>query len=779
MRNLIGKKMLFIDGGLGTMIGKTDVLPEILNIKEPERIKKIHTAYLQSGADIITSNTFGANRFKLQNYSVSEIVEAAMRNARECAEKFGRGFVTLDVGPLGALLKPMGTVDFEDAYSAFAETVTAGQKYADMISLETFTDIYELKAAVLAAKECSSLPVLASVSLDKDGKMLCGADIMSVVAMLEGLRVDVIGLNCGFGPDKYKPIFEKLQKISSTPIAIVPNAGLPRFVNGETVFDLDAEAFSNIMREFAEKGAQLLGGCCGTTPEHIRLTREKCSGVKMKLPENKNITFVSSFGAGVEIGKRPIVIGERINPTGKKKLKEALRNNDIEYILKEGISQQENGADVLDVNVGLPEIDETAMMKKAVFELQSILSIPLQIDSSSPEALEAAMRIYNGKPMINSVNGKKESMDAVFPLVQKYGGVLVGLTLDEDGIPEKAEGRFKIAEKIINEAAKYGIDKKDIIIDPLTLTVSSEPSAPRETLRAVNMIHEKLHAHTVLGVSNVSFGLPERPTANTAFLTMAMHSGLSAAIMNPLSSQMMGAVAAFNALMGFDEDCRNYIERFSETEKNEKAAFTELSLRDIIELGLKSAAYDKTLEMLKNTDGLEIINEHIIPALDAVGKGFEEKKIYLPSLLSSAETAKNAFAAISDSSKETKSGEDKILLATVHGDIHDIGKNIVKLLLQNYGFDVVDLGKDVESEKIVECAVRENIHLIGLSALMTTTVSSMEETIKALRETGKDFKIVVGGAVLTREYADMIGADCYAPDALATVNYAKKIFGRN
>ena len=778
MRNLIGKKMLFIDGGLGTMIGKTDVLPEILNVTKPDRIKMIHKAYLESGADIISSNTFGANRFKLHDYPVEQIVEAAMQNARQCIGELGRGFVTLDIGPLGALLKPMGTIDFEDAYKAFAETVKAGEKYADMISLETFTDIYELKAAVLAAKENTDLPVLASVSLDKDGKMLCGADIESVVALLEGLRVDIMGLNCGFGPDMYKPIFEVLLEISSTPLAIVPNAGLPRFVNGETIFDLDAEGFSDIMREFAEGGAQLLGGCCGTTPEHIRLMKEKCSGVKMKFPEKKDITLVSSFGAGVEIGGRPVVIGERINPTGKKKLKEALKNGDIEYILREGIAQQENGADILDVNVGLPEINEIEIMKKAVFELQSILSIPLQLDSSSPEALEAAMRIYNGKPMINSVNGKKESMDAVFPLVQKYGGVLVGLTLDENGIPKKAEGRYKIAEKIINEASKYGIDKKDIIIDPLTLTVSSEPLAPRETLCAVKMITEELKVHTVLGVSNVSFGLPERAVANTAFLTMAMHSGLSAAIMNPLSAPMMGAVSAFNALMGFDIDCRDYIKRFGRVEKNENISFNELSLKDIIELGLKNAAYEKTAEMLKNKDGLEIINKYIIPALDEVGKGYEEKKIYLPSLLSSAETAKNAFAAISDCAPEAKSCGEKVLLATVRGDIHDIGKNIVKLLLQNYGFDVVDLGKDVKAEKIVECAVRENIKLIGLSALMTTTVPSMEKTIKALRETGKDFKVVVGGAVLTREYADMIGADCYAPDALATVNYAKKVFGR-
>lgn len=775
-KETLGKKLLFIDGAMGTMIGKTDVLPEVLNITAPERIKKIHTAYLDAGADIITTNTFGANRFKMKDYTVEDIIKAALKNARECVDKYGK-LVTLDIGPLGALLAPMGNVSFDEAYDVFAQIVKCAKYGADLISIETMTDTYELKAAVLAAKENSDLPVIATVSLDRDGNLLCGADILSVVSLLEGLGVDALGFNCGFGPAQLEEFFGELKKYASIPIALVPNGGLPRFENGETVYDLTAGEFSDIMAEFACGGAHLLGGCCGTTPEHIRLTKEKCKDIKITPPESKNITSVSSFGKGVLIGEKPVIIGERINPTGKKKLKEALRNNEIDYVLKEGINQYEAGAHILDVNVGLPEIDEASMMSKCVFELQSILSLPLQLDSSSPEVLEKAMRIYNGKPLINSVNGKKVSMEAVFPLVKKYGGVVVGLTLDERGIPDTAEGRLLIAEKIINTAKEYGIDKKNIIIDPLTLTVSSDAQAAKETLRAVKLVSEKLGVSTILGVSNISFGLPQREKINASFLLLALQSGLSAAIMNPLSSAMMCSVDSYNLLYAKDADFKEYIKKYADVPKEEKKAPSELSLRDLIVLGLKSESYAKTAEMLKSIEPMTIINEHIISALDEVGRGFEAKKIFLPSLLTSAETAQNAFSAIQDNSPKKEETGEKILLATVYGDIHDIGKNIVKLLLKNYGYRIIDLGRDVPPQKIVEAVKAENIKLVGLSALMTTTVIYMEETIKALRAAGLSAKVMVGGAVLTQEYSDMIGADFYAKDALASVTYAKNVFG--
>lgn len=778
MQNLTTKKLLFIDGAMGTMLGKCNCLPEILNITEPDKIKKIHTSYLEAGADIITTNTFGANRLKLEGcgYSCEEVIRAGVKNARECADKFGK-YVTFDIGPTGKLLSPMGDLHFEDAYNIFAEMVKHCDG-SDLISIETMTDTYELKAAVLAAKENSSLPVIAQVSCDKNGKLLCGADLLSVIAMLEGLRVDVIGLNCGFGPEEFKPLFETLKKYSSTPIALLPNAGLPKMVNGETVFDFTPEQFSSVMAEFAIGGAHLLGGCCGTTPQHIKAMYEACKNIPPTPVTEKNYTVISSYGQAVLVDNAPVIIGERINPTGKKKLKEALVNKDINYILKEGISQSDAGAKILDVNVGMPEIDEVSMLSEAVFKLQEVLSTPLQIDTSNTKALEKAMRIYNGKPMINSVNGKQSSMDEVLPLVKKYGGVLVALTLDESGVAEKCEDKIKIAKKIIAEAAKYGISKKDIVIDPLALTVSSDPSSAIETLKAVKILTEEIGINTILGVSNISFGLPERININTAFLTMALQNGLKFAIINPLLSPMTNAFAAYNVLYANDKNCAEYIAKFQDTPKTSEAKNeTVFDLKTLITLGFKDETYASCKKLLESENSLDIINSYIIPALDDVGRDYESGKIYLPNLLSSAEAAQNAFAAIKEVSKSGEKSGNKILLATVLGDIHDIGKNIVKLLLENYGFDVYDLGKDVPPEKIVETAIKENIKLIGLSALMTTTVSSMAETISALRTSGHDCRIMVGGAVLTESYAKEIGADFYGKDALASVNFAKKVFG--
>ncbi len=776
MELAFGKKLYFLDGAMGTMLGKVDGVPEALVLSDPARIYDIHKQYVDSGADIITTNTFGANRHKLKGtgYSVSEIVKAAVELAKKAAGD--KAAVTLDIGPTGALLRPMGTLSFEEAYDIFKEVVLAG-KDADMISIETMTDTYELKAAVLAAKENSDLPVLATVSLDAKGRLLTGANLHSVVALLEGLGVSALGLNCGLGPIQFKEFFETLKNITSIPIALLPNAGLPKMENGKTVYDTSPSEFASHMRAFAESGVHILGGCCGTTPQHIRLMTEACQNVSPMPLTEKNITVVSAYGDAVEIGKAPVIIGERINPTGKKRFKEALRNCDMQYILSEGISQETAGAHILDVNVGLPEIDEEDMMVKAIEELQGVLSLPLQIDTGDARVMERAARLYNGKPLFNSVNGKKESMEAVFPIVKKYGGVVVGLTLDENGIPDSAEGRIEIAKRIIETAASYGISKKDILIDALTLAVSAGEGGAEETLRALREVRYTLGVNTVLGVSNISFGLPNREAINAAFFALALENGLSAGIINPKSEDMMRVYDAFSVLHGFDEGCRKYIEKYSGTVTAPAAQNTETSLYDMIVKGLRGGAYHAAKEKLSEMEPMRLVEEVMIPALDEVGKGFEKGTVFLPQLLQSAETVKEAFEAVKESAKGETVKKGKIVLATVYGDIHDIGKNIVKLLLQNYGYFVLDLGRDVPPAVIAEAAIKEKADIIGLSALMTTTVGGMEDTVGLLREKGYKGKVMVGGAVLTKEYADAIGADFYAKDALSGVAFAKEIIG--
>ncbi len=771
-----GKKLIFIDGGLGTMLGKTDAHPEVLVKTDPSRIYDIHAKYRESGADVITSHTFGANRLKLagSGYTVDEIVKSAVEIARRAA---GDKAVTLDIGPTGALLEPMGNLSFEEAYAIFSEVVRAG-KDADMISIETMTDTYELKAAVLAAKENSDLPILATVSIDEKGRLLTGADLKSVIALLEGLGVDALGLNCGLGPLQFKTFFDTLTSYTSIPIALLPNAGLPAMRDGETVYDLSPEEFAVHMRYFAENGAHILGGCCGTTPAHIRLMREACEGICPKEITNKDITLVSAYGTAVEIGEAPVIIGERINPTGKKRFKEALKNHDIQYILEEGIAEEAAGAHILDVNVGLPGIDEGEMMESAIRELQGVLSLPLQIDTGDASVMERAARLYNGKPLLNSVNGKAESMAAVFPIVKKYGGVVVALTLDEDGIPETAAGRIRIAEKIVQTAAEYGIDKKNILIDALTLAVSAGEGGATETLKALRVVREKMGVKTVLGVSNISFGLPKREIINAAFFALALENGLSAGIINPKSDAMMEVYDAFCVLHGHDAKCARYVEKYSGAELQKVSDTKELSLYDMVVSGIKEKAEAAARAMLETEKPLSLVENVLIPALDAVGKRFEDGSVFLPQLLASAETVKAAFRAVREKLPPgAENGKGKIVLATVEGDIHDIGKNIVKLLLENYGYHVLDLGRDVKAEKIVETAINENAPLVGLSALMTTTVGSMAQTIQELKKVNFDGKVMVGGAVLTKEYADEIEADFYAADALASVEYAKRILG--
>lgn len=801
----LGKELLFFDGGMGTLLQEKGLapgeLPETWNISRPEVIKEIHKRYIEAGSDIVLTNTFGANalKFHAEGCSLEDIVKTAVDLAKKAADEAdtissghsgisGRKrtvYTALDIGPTGKLLKPMGDLDFETAYEAFREVMVWGEEAgADLIHIETMSDTYELKAAVLAAKENTSLPVFATAIFDERRKLLTGADVPSVIALLEGLRVDALGINCGMGPEQMLPVVEEYIKYSSLPVIVKPNAGLPKQRDGHTYYDVSPGEFAGYMGKIVSMGACVIGGCCGTTPDHIQAMTNFCRRLDIIPPSEKNDTIVSSYGQSVFLGKGSKIIGERINPTGKKKFKQALKDHDLEYILREGIAQQDNGAHILDVNVGLPDIDEISMMKETVQALQSVVNLPLQIDTVDAAAMEAALRIYNGKAMVNSVSGKQESMDKVFPLIRKYGGVVIGLTLDEAGIPGDAEGRVRIAERIISEAAKYGIKKKDIVIDALAMTISSEPDGAKVTLETLCRLRDDLNVNTVLGVSNISFGLPARPVVNAAFYTMAMMNGLSAGIINPSSEDMMKAWYAYHALMGLDANCESYIDHYSNVQTanaapSENGRKTAVSLRESIEKGLKEDAALITAELSETQEPLGIINTELIPALNHVGDGFEAGTLFLPQLLMSAEAAKSAFAILKD--KMDKSGEVQekigtIILATVKGDIHDIGKNIVKVLLENYSFDVIDLGKDVAPEQIVDMVLDKNVKLVGLSALMTTTVVSMEETIRMLREQAPQCKVMVGGAVLNQEYADMIGADFYGKDAMQSVRYAQELF---
>ena len=795
IKEYIKNNILYLDGAMGTLLQaqglKSGELPERWNITHSDIVKKIHLDYYNAGSNVVSANTFGANILKFDETELEEIIKAAVENVKSARDEscgMQEKWIALDIGPSGRMLAPYGDFDFEDAVETFAKTVRLGVKYGvDVIFIQTMNDSYETKAALLAAKENSDLPVFVSNAFSEDGKLMTGADPFAMIAMLEGMGADAIGINCSLGPKALGGVVREYIKYSSTPIILKPNAGLPKSVDGKTVFDVDSIEFSNEIAQLVKEGVGIIGGCCGTTPEYIKKLVDVTKDITAVPVTQKNISCVSSYTHAVEFGKKPVLIGERINPTGKKRFKEALKANDIDYILKEGIAQQEKGVGVLDVNVGLPEIDEVEMLKTAVCELQAIIDLPLQIDTSDTTAMEAALRRYNGKAMINSVNGKKESMEAVFPLVKKYGGFVVALTLDEGGIPDRAEDRLRIAKSILSEAEKYGISKKDLIFDPLALTISADNRAGLETLRAVEMITDELGCNTSLGVSNVSFGLPRRDIINSGFFTLAMGKGLSAAIMNPYSSQMMQAYYSYCALNALDENCSAYIEYAENIEdvavvtngvKSEKTIDEYKSdLQRSIIKGLKDQSGAITQELLKTTDPLKIVQDEIIPALDVVGSGFEKKTVYLPQLLMSAEAAKSAFEKIKESMSGEGNTSDKatVIIATVKGDIHDIGKNIVKLLLENYGFNVIDLGRDVSPEAISDKTVETHAPLVGLSALMTTTVPAMEETIKLLRKTAPWCKVVVGGAVLTQEYADAIGADCYSKDAMETVRYAESI----
>lgn len=790
---LLKTRRLFFDGGTGSLLQEAGLkpgeLPETFNISHPEIITGLHVRYLEAGCDIIKTNTFGANRLKYNEtaeYTLEAVVKAALSNARQAVRQTGKGFIALDLGPTGKLLKPMGQLDFEVAVNIYKEVVELGTKAgADLILLETMSDSYELKAAVLAAKENSTLPVFATVIYDENGRLLTGGDPRSVIALLEGLGVDAIGINCGLGPEEMKKIAAEYVNYASVPVIVNPNAGLPKIKNGKTIYDISPDSFAAVMEEIADLGVSILGGCCGTTPDHMRELTLRCRNKAPIQIEAKNRTVASSFAKSVEFGGEPILIGERINPTGKPELKEALLTGDLECLLREAVLQQEAGVHALDINMGLPGIDEAFLLAEAVQQLQSITELPLQLDTSDVTAMERAMRLYNGKALINSVNGKAEVMETVFPLIKHYGGVVIALTLDENGIPEDAGGRVEIAKRIYKTAEEHGIHKHDILIDCLCMAVGSEARGALTTLEAVERIRTELGGRTILGVSNVSFGLPERENLNAAFFSMALTRGLDGAIINPCSEMMLRTYNSFRVLSALDANCSRYIAAYGDNGSisghltgHGTQQMQKMDLEHCVIKGFREQAKRLTEELLLTERPMEIIDKRMIPALDEVGKAYEQGRLFLPQLLMSAEAAKTAFEVIKQTMDRTGAHREKkgrILLATVEGDIHDIGKNIVKVLLENYGYEVIDLGKDVKPRDIAGAAVTEGVQIVGLSALMTTTVPRMEQTIKLLREVAPNVRIMVGGAVLTPEYAEYIGADRYCSDAMGSVKYAQEL----
>ncbi len=780
LRERLGKDLLIFDGAMGTQLQnaglKAGEIPEVYNIEHPDIIIDIHTRYLQAGADFITTNTFGCNPLKMADsgYCYCDLLKAAVNNAKIARERVNpNAYIVLDIGPIGQLLEPLGTLSFDEAYEMISSQILMVKDDVDVVLLETMTDLYEVKAGILAVKENSDLPVFVTMTFEQNKRTLTGTDPLTFVNVVEGLGVDALGVNCSLGPNELKPIIEDILSVANTPVMIQPNAGLPCLHNGETCYHVTSDEYANNMREYMDNGVSIVGGCCGTTPDFIAELKKIAPRFVTKRSVKK-YTRVSSLNQTVTFEGQIVVCGERLNPTGKKKLKAALKEGRYDECVVEGIKQQQAGADILDVNVGLPGIDESQTMVKVIKLLQEVINLPLQIDSSSPEVIEKACRYYNGKPLINSVNGKNEVMDAIFPIVKKYGGVVIGLTL-EDGIPLLATERLKIAQKIIEKADEYGISKENIIIDCLTLTASAQQKEVQETLKALTLVKQKLGVHTVLGVSNVSFGLPNRPLLNRTFLTLAMQAGLDLPIINPLDQELMGTIDAYNVLYYFDQESTRYISKQSQVQTIQPAVTSAFSLEDMIIHGLKDEVQAKTKEVLQVHDAMDVINNMIIPALNKVGKDYEKNLIFLPQLIQSAETTKKAFEVVKSTFHVDSQVKGPVMMCTVEGDIHDIGKNIVKVVLESYGYQVIDLGKDVKVEKVVEAYHQHQPKIIGLSALMTTTVVNMQKTIEALHQAGCDCPIWVGGAVLTQEIADEIGADYYSEDAMASVTLLNQL----
>ncbi|MFV0504700.1 MAG: homocysteine S-methyltransferase family protein [Lachnospirales bacterium] len=787
--NKLGKEIIILDGAMGTTIQnmglKLGDCPELFNINKPELIKEIYNNYFKSGSNVVTTNTFGANRKKLlhSDLDINLVITRAVEIAKESAKEYN-GMVALDIGPIGELVEPMGTLSFDEAYDIFKEQIIIGENAgADIILFETFTDLYELKAGILAAKENSTLPIFATMSFEENGRTFAGCIPSSMAATLTGLGVDALGINCSLGPEQMMPILEEIISSTNLPIIVQPNAGLPIIENGKTVFKLSKEEYTENLVKMVEIGVSIVGGCCGTTYDFIKNLCKGLEGVKVGKRELIKKSFITSHTETIVVD-RPRVVGERINPTGKKVFKAALKEENYDYILKIAMEQIDKGANILDVNVSIPDIDEKSAIIKVIKLLQSVTNIPLQIDSSNREVLEAGLRYYNGKPLMNSVNGEEEVLDSLLPIAKKYGAAIVCLTLDKDGIPKTAEGRVKIAKRIMEKAMVYGIQKEDLYIDCLTLTAGAEQEIAAETLKATRLVKEDLGLKTTLGVSNISFGLPNRGEVNRTFLTMALQSGLDLPIINPNHEEMMDVIYCVNQILNIDKGSIEFVNRFANKERKEKIDLSTVEGRNkdieyYINLGMKAEAKAKCRELIKSEEPLHIVNNILIPILDKIGIKFEKGEIFLPQLISSANASKEAFDVVKEhliKNEQEVKNEEKIVLATVKGDIHDIGKNIVKVVLENYGYKIIDLGKDVSIEKIVDICEKENIKLVGLSALMTTTIRSMEETIIALRAKNLPTKVMVGGAVVTKEYAENMHADYYSRNAQEAVDIARGVF---
>ncbi|MEE0741220.1 MAG: homocysteine S-methyltransferase family protein [Emergencia sp.] len=783
-----GKEFIFMDGGMGTMLQSAGVpigkVPEVLNLTHPEVVQSIHKAYIEAGADLICTCSFGVNEHKIKDcgYTVEELIQAAVKNAKAATAGTDTK-IALDIGPMGRLIEPNGNVSFEEAYTAFTRQIKAGSG-ADVILIETMTDLYELKAALLAAKENCDLPVICTMSFEENHRTFTGTCVSSMALTIEGMGADAIGINCSLGPAEFKPLIEELSKWTRLPIVSKANAGLPDPETGAYV--ISPEVFAEQTAALIPYGVKLIGGCCGTTPDFIRALKKTFTGRNYQ-PQHPQIPAAVCTPEKTVILDEPRIIGERINPTGKKKLKEALKNGDMDYVLGQAADQIRDGAEILDVNAGVPGIDEKSIIVNIVKALQGITDAPLQIDSNNPEVIEAALRIYSGKAIVNSVNGEEASLSAILPLVKKYGAAVVGLTLDEEGIPKTTEKRMEIARRILDRALSLGIPKQDVYIDCLTLTVSAEQENAANTLSAIRRVKEELGLKTVLGVSNISFGLPNRPLINSNFLQMALTAGLDLPIMNPGAPDMVRAIDVYKLIMNLDKGANHYIARYSseleektpQTASKESVAEGESmdELQYAITNGLAGKCRTLIQKELEDSAPENVINEKLIPVLDKAGRDFETGKIFIPQLMLCASTAQVAFEVVKEriqAAGESSTDRGTVVIATVKGDIHDIGKNIVKVILENYGYQIIDLGKDVEPEAVVSAVVKDRIQLVGLSALMTTTLHSMEETISLLKKEAPYCKVMVGGAVLTKEYAKKIGADFYVKDAKASVDVARQ-----
>lgn len=789
IKEYLRDNILIFDGAMGTMLQNEGLPigdnPEVFGMKNPDKLLKIHKKYLEAGSNVITTNTFGCNGLKVTKlgYTVEEIIDSAVSIAKKAIEESDKTkprYVALDIGPIGEMLEPMGTLSFDRAYDIFKRQAIQGEKSgADLIIIETMMDLYEAKAAVLAVKENTNLPVICTMTFDENGRSFTGCLPESMVATIEGLGVDALGVNCSLGPKQLLPIVKTITEIANVPVIVQANAGLPVLENNQAVYKMTADEFFQGVREFVKLGASIIGGCCGTNETFIK---EICDNIDLLVkqePNRKETTIVCSAVKYVDING-PTIVGERLNPTGRKLLQDAYITGNNDYVINLALEQGSEGSQIINVNVGLPEIDEENAMIKVIKGIQEVVDTPLQIDSSNIKALENGLRYYNGRTIVNSVNGKEKSLEEVLPIVQKYGACVVGLTLDDNGIPTTAEGRFKIAKKIVERAESYGIKRKDIFIDCLSLTVSAQQEEALETIKAIKMVKENLGCKTILGVSNISFGTPNRRALNNTYLNLALGAGLDLAIINTEDKNMVNSIYAYRVISNMDKGCVDYIKKCSDISEDRKTLKKKnnekLTLEDVIERGLKEEAKGLTLEILKSKDEYYILDEILIPALDKVGEKYDKGELFLPQMIQSAETVKVSLNIIKERLSQNNSNDGskgKIIVATVQGDIHDIGKNIVKIMLENYGYQVIDLGKDVPIEEVVKRAKEENIELIGLSALMTTTVENMKKTISALRDNGINAKVFVGGAVLTQEYADKMNANYYSKDAKSAVEIAK------